>query len=406
MSTFTDWIIGKISPWLTKSQPFPRRPYFSDFNQVCEKIRVGDLLLSEGHSRIASIIGHVTQCVWTHSALYIGRLEDIEDPKTKELVAEAGSWTPDEQFLVESEIGSGTIITPLATYKDEHVRLLRPQGLIPEDAQKVVNFAVSRLGMKYDVRHLLDLARFLFPWGLYPKRWRSSLFQHNALQPTKDICSSMIADAFQSVEYPILPLVEEGYQKEIEFVPRNVRLYTPSDFDYSPYFDVIKYPFFPLGEKGAYHELPWKKNVVSDDDGDKIVFLSPAIRQFFSSHAYAVVGASSDRDKFGNKVLRCYLQHNLKVYPVNPHEKVIEGLACVKRLADLPKSVKSISVITQPVVTETIVEDAINKGIQNIWMQPGAQSEAAIENAKQHKINLIADGTCILEELNFHDNLL
>lgn len=398
-----DWIICKLSRWFLKNKPYLNKGYFSNFNLICNKVQIGDILLIEGHSRVSTIISHVTQSVWTHASLYIGRLHEIEDSKLREIVKKYVGENSEEQFLIESEIGFGTIITPITNYKDEHIRLLRPHGLTHKDAQKVINFAINRLGMKYDIRHLLDLARLLFPWSLYPRRWRSTLFQHNALQPTKDICSSMIADAFQSVDYPILPLVDMGYQNKIEFVRRNNRLYTPSDFDYSPYFDVLKYPFFPLDSPGSYHELPWKKDAVSDDQGLEIIFLSPEINRFFTSPAYAVVGATANRNKFGNKVLRCYIQKNKKVYPVNPHEKQIEGIACIQQIADLPENVKSISVVTPPAVTEKIVEHAIKKHIQNIWMQPGAESTLAIENGKQHNINVIANGPCILKELGFHE---
>ena len=400
--SMTDWLINLTSKWLLQEERNPHyRDYLSDFNRVSEKVRVGDVLLREGHNRVSSIIRHITQSVWTHASLYIGRLQDIEDETLQARVRAVCQCDPDTQLLIESEIGAGTIITPLHQYKKYHIRLLRPNGLTHKDAQLVIRYAIGRLGSKYDVRQLLDLARLLFPWGLYPRRWRSSLFQHHSSQPTKDICSSMIADAFQSVDYPILPLIEEDFENKFEFIRRNVRLYTPSDFDYSPYFDVIKYPYFPLGKRGSYHDLPWMKDVISDDDGRNIVMLSPNIQQFFTSRAYAVIGASTNRDKFGNKVLRCYMQHKKKVYPVNPHEKEIEGLACVQRIADLPDKVKSISVVTPPSVTEQIVDEAIAKGIQNIWMQPGAESRAAVEKCKLHNVNVIADGACILRELGF-----
>ena len=76
-----------------------------------------------------------------------------------------------------------------------------------------------------------------------------------------------------------------------------------------------------------------------------------------------------------------------------------EGHNRVAGVASLPKQVKSISIVTPPPVTEKIVEQAIAKGIQNIWMQPGAESETAVKKCKEHKINVIADGTCILREL-------
>lgn len=132
--------------------------------------------------------------------------------------------------------------------------------------------------------------------------------------------------------------------------------------------------------------------------------LENKIQQFFSSAAYAVVGASTNRDKYGNKVLRVYQQNHKAVYPVNPKEKEIEGLTSIPSLADLPHDVKSISIITPPPVTEKIVDEAIKKGIENIWMQPGAESEKAIRNALDHGINVIANGPCILVVLGFTDD--
>ena len=128
------------------------------------------------------------------------------------------------------------------------------------------------------------------------------------------------------------------------------------------------------------------------------------IEKFFTSSAYGVIGASSNRSKYGNKVLRVYLQHNKKVYPVNPHEKSIEGLNCIADVAHLPADVKSISIITPPSITEKIVQQAIAKQIENIWMQPGAESDQAIKQCKQHGINVIANGPCILVTLGYHED--
>lgn len=128
------------------------------------------------------------------------------------------------------------------------------------------------------------------------------------------------------------------------------------------------------------------------------------IELFFTSPSYAVVGASNNRNKYGNKVLRTYIQNNKKVIPVHPHEDKIEGLTVCHKIADLPADVKSISIITPPAVTEKIVEQAIAKGIKNIWMQPGAESSKAIAACEQHNINIIAGGECILVRLGFPDN--
>lgn len=128
------------------------------------------------------------------------------------------------------------------------------------------------------------------------------------------------------------------------------------------------------------------------------------IKLFLSSERFGVVGASTNRDKFGNKVVRVYQQNNLDVIPVNPRAETIEGLNCVDSVSSLPDKVKSISVITPPKITEQVVEDAIAKGIQNIWMQPGAQSPEAVDKGLKSGLNIIADGTCALVVLGFKDH--
>jgi predicted CoA-binding protein len=120
------------------------------------------------------------------------------------------------------------------------------------------------------------------------------------------------------------------------------------------------------------------------------------IQRFFRSSAFGVVGASNNRSKFGNRVLRAYQEHGLKAVPVNPRERVIEGAACVASVSDLPLEVKSISVITPPQVTETVVKQAIERGIRSVWMQPGAESDAAVALCERAGLDVIADGSCVL----------
>ena len=128
-----------------------------------------------------------------------------------------------------------------------------------------------------------------------------------------------------------------------------------------------------------------------------------AIARFLAAPAFGVVGASSRRHKYGNKVLRCYLQNGRRAIPVNPREHVIEGVACVASVLDLPDDVKSISVITPPEVTEQVVQQATAKGIENVWMQPGAESEASVEACRRAGINVIADGSCLLVVLGYRE---
>jgi predicted CoA-binding protein len=124
---------------------------------------------------------------------------------------------------------------------------------------------------------------------------------------------------------------------------------------------------------------------------------------FLAGGPHAVVGASRDRDKYGNKVLRCYLQHGRRVFPVNPQAAQIEGLAAYGDLGTLPEPVHGISVITPPRISEWVIEQAAALGIERVWMQPGAESIAAIARAEAAGMSVIADGSCILVELGYAD---
>jgi predicted CoA-binding protein len=127
------------------------------------------------------------------------------------------------------------------------------------------------------------------------------------------------------------------------------------------------------------------------------------IDRFLASPAFGVVGASVRRHKYGNKVLRCYQQNRRRAIPVNPREPVIEGAPCAASVADLPPDVESISVITPPAITERVVEEAILKGIRNVWMQPGAESDRAVARCVEAGVNVIADGRCVLVVLGYRE---
>ena len=128
------------------------------------------------------------------------------------------------------------------------------------------------------------------------------------------------------------------------------------------------------------------------------------IDEFLNGAPHAVVGASRDRSKYGNKVLRTYLQNKMPVFAVNPNADEVEGLSAYPDLASLPEQVHGISVITPPRATELIVSEAGNLGVKNIWMQPGSESETALELAAQFGMNVIANGPCALVVLGFHES--
>ena len=207
----------------------------SDFDTLCHVLRPGDVLLIEGRDRISNAIKYLTQSTWSHAAMYVGRT--LPNP--------AGTIEPHR--LIEVNLGEGCVSAPLSKYVRYNTRICRPVGLSPEECRTVTGFMVARLGLKYDLRNIFDLLRYFVPTPPVPVRWRRRMLAFGSGDPTRAICSSLIAQAFQSVRYPILPVVHvvkarQGSnfaRREILHI-RHHSLFTPRDFDLSPYFQVIK----------------------------------------------------------------------------------------------------------------------------------------------------------------------
>lgn len=269
---------SRLDGWLSHEPP-PDGPLSYDFNRLKYEIKPGDVLLIEGRSRVSKVIRTITQSTWTHAALYIGRLVDFEDDYIKKLIRSHAEVKDTTRLVIEDLIDRGTVVTPLSFYRHHHIRICRPIGITPSDTHLVLNYAIRALGQPYNVRHLLDLARFLLPWTVLPRRWGSSLFRTSTGKPESGICSSLIAEAFSSVQFPILPFIKSDDQENMELIQRNPHLFTPKDFDYSPYFEIIKYPLFNPDEPLPYYRrLPWTKSgmmhhdqgIITDASGRRI----------------------------------------------------------------------------------------------------------------------------------------
>ena len=271
----TNSIWDKVVDWLSHEKENHQMP-LSDFERMRYEIRPGDVILVEGRSRVSEIIKTITLSNWTHSALYIGRLHDIEDHALRSHVENFYKGDHDDPLIIESLLGEGTLVDSIRKYSDEHLRICRPNGLTRQDSQKVIAYAINQLGTYYNVRQIFDLARFLFPYTFLPRRWRSSLFEHNAGAPTHNVCSSMMAEAFSSVHFPILPVLHRNENGDLKMYKRNTKLITPKDFDYSPYFDVIKYPVLDFDELSIYRKMPWSKDgvILNEQEED---FIQPGV---------------------------------------------------------------------------------------------------------------------------------
>jgi hypothetical protein len=229
--------VSRISDRLMRNGP-PFRPSFFEFNQIRYELQPGDVLLIQGRHPISRFIQKVTQSPWSQAALYIGKLYDIDDPRLQKKIGQYFTGPSDNSLLFASMLGKGTLITPLTYYRHDPIRICRPKGLSRSEVQRMISYAVSRLGDHCTTRYVVDLARFLLSWQ-YFRRSYTVLFKHTSSQVMQDIFSSIIADAFHSIHFPIIPLVREEGDKR-QPIQKKSRHYTPSDFDYSPYFDIIK----------------------------------------------------------------------------------------------------------------------------------------------------------------------
>jgi hypothetical protein len=221
------------------AQPtFRYAPFFApDPAVVRSAIQPGDVVLVEGNSRLSAIIKFLTQSTWSHAALYVG--------------ARPGDLAPsgEPNVLLEAEADTGVVTVPLSKYVSFNTRICRAVGLDAESKKKVIDYALARIGKPYDSKQIVDLARYLFPYPPVPVWFRRRMLAIGSGDPTKAICSTLIAEAFASIHYPILPEsvaingkafgVAPYVQSESEHIRRH-GLYTPRDFDISPFFSIVK----------------------------------------------------------------------------------------------------------------------------------------------------------------------
>lgn len=254
------WMAGRLQVESSGYEPYTP----SDPETLHRTLVPGDVLLVEGNQRISAVIKYLTQSTWSHSAFYVG--DTLPAP-------EDGSERP---RLIEVNLGEGCIAVPLSKYKTYNTRICRPSGLTPDDRESVVNFMIEHIGLKYDTKNIVDLLRYFFPTPPVPVRWRRRMIAFGSGQPTRAICSSLIAQAYQEVRYPILPRItrapgqmsaESRYSRREIMSIRHHSLYTPRDFDLSPYFEIIKptliYGFDYKRVRWADAELPAGKPEVA-----------------------------------------------------------------------------------------------------------------------------------------------
>lgn len=243
---------GKLLSRIIQREVRCYKPYSSmDPMQLARVLRPADVLLIEGNQQVSVAIKYLTQSTWSHAAMYIGEQDAMQD------------GTSGKHTLVEVDLDKGCHVLPLSRYRNFNVRICRPHALTPQDRELVIRYMTDRIGTIYDLKNIFDLLRYLIPTPPVPVRWRRRMIALGSGDPTRAICSSLIAQAFQSVRYPILPTIQQerpsasgssGYSAAEIYHIRHHSLFAPRDFDISPYFSIIK----PAIENGLnYKAIVW-----------------------------------------------------------------------------------------------------------------------------------------------------
>jgi hypothetical protein len=240
----------RLADYLTRPRPGAGGAPVADEADWAACLRPGDVLLVDGASKVSTAIKYLTQSTWSHSALCVGTAAGL----TRDGVAAE---------LVEADMREGVRAVPAHFYAEANVRICRPVDLAEDDRTALVAWATEALGRQYDLRNVIDLARYLLPEPPVPTRWRGRLLALGSGEPTRAICSTLIAQAFRTVGYPILP-ERRDHPHGPRYAPRHHSFVTPRDFDLSPYFAIVK----PTLEAGFdYRAFPWAAGVQPPSEG-------------------------------------------------------------------------------------------------------------------------------------------
>jgi hypothetical protein len=237
-----------------------------------QQLRKGDVILVEGDQRVSMVIKYLTQSSWSHTAIFVGDELRRHDPaRAKELDARYGDAA--RYLILESDNEEGVSCAPITKYINHNIRVCRPRGLHKQDLDRLLQFLFERLGHHYNFRHIFELARYFFPVSIIPRRFRKSALHFGGEHKHEVICSTLLARAFRSVAYPVLPRVTvDQIEAQGSFLSRLLRrnghgiralyreedpaIITPRDFDLSPYFDIVKVNY--LGEpRFDYRRIEW-----------------------------------------------------------------------------------------------------------------------------------------------------
>jgi predicted CoA-binding protein len=119
------------------------------------------------------------------------------------------------------------------------------------------------------------------------------------------------------------------------------------------------------------------------------------IREFMAQKRFAVIGASDNPEKYGNRIIKNLKARGYEVFPVNPRLKEVEGLVCYATISDIPYLVDVVDFVVPPAVTAEVLKQCVALGIKRVWLQPGSESEAAIAYCRENNLQVVYN-VCVM----------
>lgn len=273
------WLKDRLVDFLDQPVAHYERRGDNDVDSLLTTIRPGDVLLVEGEQRISRVIKLLTHSTWSHSAIYIGDELLRRGGELRERAVE--TWGADAQHMLVEALMDGVVAEPVRKYGHLNVRLCRPHGLRPEHLKTILDDSVSAIGWRYDLRNVVDLAKYFVSVAVVPRRLQRERKHMGSPVQHEVICSSLIGQLFQRVGFPVAPTIEHGVPVEPGAVARtglmrrffqrqglpppgiyrrrHPTLLTPRDFDLSPYFETVKFNALASG-MFDYERIHWAED--------------------------------------------------------------------------------------------------------------------------------------------------
>lgn len=261
MSTRRDLYL-ELCEYLETERQQPRIR-LSDSSQISQALLPGDVLLLDVQAPLDHCLRTISSSRWSRTALYLGRPHEIASPELKASLSEFVSYRVDSQLVISCDLKQGLKVQHLDELSQAHLRICRPRNLTDRQLQGLIEHLVSRLTLSAS-RSWFTLLLVALPWSWLPARWRLGLARLLSGSLFRTLTGTLIAESFVFAHYPVLPLLKRQEKNQVRIYNRQPGIFFAADFDHSPYFDVMKFPFVDTDDHPGMRLQPWSQHEVAE----------------------------------------------------------------------------------------------------------------------------------------------